>query len=79
MHLILCFLKKSLYDLAINQFSKANNELHDWDELKKEITYNLGNTYEAMGDKQKALTEYKKIYEQDIHFRDIVKKISESK
>lgn len=71
----LCFYKKGLFDLAINQFQKASGELHEWDELKKEIVYNLGAVYEAMGEKQKATTEYKKIYEQDIHFRDITKKI----
>lgn len=72
----LCFYKKRIYDLAINQLQKADKELYDWDDLKKEVIYNLGMIYEAIGDKQKALTEYKKIYEQDIHFRDISKKIS---
>lgn len=71
----LCFYKKGLHDLAINQFQKANAELHEWDELKKEVVYNLGTVYEAIGETQKALAEYKKIYEQDIYYRDIPKKI----
>lgn len=75
----LCFYKKGIHDLAINQFQKANNELHEWDEIKKEIVYNLGAVYEAMGEKQKALTEYKKIYEQDISYRDISQKITGTK
>lgn len=72
----LCFYKKAIYDLAINQFQKANNELHEWDDLKKEVIYNLGLVYETIGNKGKASAEYKKIYEQDIHFRDISRKIS---
>jgi len=72
----LCFYKKGIYDLAINQFKKAVEELYDWNKLKKEIIYNTGATYEAMGKKEKALAEYKKIYEQDINYRDISSKIS---
>ena len=72
----LCFYKKGIYDLAINQFQKANNQIKEWDDLKKEIVYNLGAVYATMGDKEKALTEYKKIYEHDINFRDISAKIS---
>lgn len=72
----LCFFKKGIHDLAISQFQKANSELHEWDELKKEIVYNLGVVYESLGEREKALAEYKKIYEQDIHYRDIAKKIS---
>lgn len=71
----LCFYKKGIYDLAINQFQKASSELHEWDEFKKEVIYNLGTVYEATGEKEKALTEYKKIYEQDISYRDIARKI----
>ena len=72
------FYQKKMYDLAANQFQKAIQDLHDWDETKKEIIYNLGMVYEAMGQKEKAIAEYKKIYEQDINYRDIAKKISQS-
>lgn len=72
----LCFYKKGIHDLAINQFQKATSELHEWDELKKEIVYNLGAVYEAMGEREKAVAEYKKIYEQDINYRDISQKIT---
>jgi tetratricopeptide (TPR) repeat protein len=71
-----CFYKRGIYDLAINQFQKAINELYEWDELKKDVVYNLGIVYEAMGSKEKAVTEFKKIYEQDIHYKDISKRIS---
>lgn len=72
----LCFYKKGIYDLAINQFLKVAGEMREWDELKKEIVYNLGSVYESAGEKEKAVTEYKKIYEQDINYRDISKKIT---
>lgn len=71
----LCFYKKGLNDLAINQFIKASSELYEWDELKKEVIYNLGTVYETMGEKEKALAEYKKIYAEDIHYRNIALKI----
>ena len=67
-----------MYDLAANQFQKAIQDLYEWDETKKEIIYNLGMVYEAMCQKEKAIAEYKKIYEQDINYRDIAKKISQS-
>ncbi len=72
----LCFHKKGLYDLAINQFRKADNQITEWNDLKKEIIYNLGIVYEAMGNREKGLTEYKRIFEHDINFRDISAKIS---
>ena len=45
------------------------------DNNKKEIIYNLGETYEQMGKKDEALTQFKKIYEVDINYRDVSKKI----
>ncbi len=74
----LCFAQKGMYDLAASQLQQAAAELHEWDELKKEIIYNLGSVYESMGQRDKALAEYKKIYEQDITYRDIAQKISQA-
>lgn len=74
----LCFYNKKMYDLSENQFKKAGEELYEWDDLKKEILYNLGLVYEAMGKTPQALDIYKKIYEQDITYRDIAQKISKA-
>jgi tetratricopeptide (TPR) repeat protein len=40
-----CFRKQGMKDLAIKRFSEAASELLAMDELKKEITYNLGLAY----------------------------------
>lgn len=72
----LCFFKKGLYDLAIKQFERALKDLREWSNVKKEVVYNMGTVYEQMGEKQKALEEYKKIYEQDINYKNIGEKIA---
>ena len=45
------------------------------DGVKKEITYNLATAYEALGDAEKATTEYKKIAAVDFGYRDVRQKI----
>jgi tetratricopeptide (TPR) repeat protein len=71
-----CFQQLDLHDLAIDQYAKAIEELPLMDGLKKEITYNLAAAYEAIGDMDKALTEYKKIAAIDFGFRDVRAKIT---
>ena len=50
-------------------------ELPMMDSLKKELTYNLAAAYEALGDVDKALAEYKKIAAVDFGYRDVRQKI----
>ncbi|MCK5655169.1 MAG: tetratricopeptide repeat protein [Candidatus Aureabacteria bacterium] len=71
----LCFKAKKMYDMAINQFKKAIQSLREMDTTKKEVIYNLGNVYEEMKEWDKAIEQYKKIYEVDINYRDIAQKI----
>ncbi len=71
-----CFHKLGLYDLAADQYTKAAEELPTMDSLKKDILYNLGQTYEAMGQHEKSITEYKKIAAVDFSFRDVRDKIT---
>ena len=40
------------------------------DQIKKNVTYHLGLTYEALGEHEKAVTEYKKIAAVDFGFRE---------
>jgi len=74
-YLGLCFRHQKMHDLAINQFQTAEKESVLMDNVKKDIIYNLGETYEQMGKKEEALTQYKKIYEVDINYRDVSNKI----
>ena len=71
-----CFQQLGLHDLAVDQYTKAAEELPTMDGLKKDILYNLGLTYEAIGQHEKAIAEYKKIAAVDFSFRDVRKKIT---
>ncbi|MBI5693496.1 MAG: tetratricopeptide repeat protein [Verrucomicrobia bacterium] len=71
-----CFKAKRLFDLAVAQFNSAKGELNTMDDAKKEIVYELGTCYEAMGKADAAIEEFKAIYSEDIGFRDVADKIN---
>jgi hypothetical protein len=48
------------------------------DELKKEITYNLGLVYEQTKQPDKALEQWKKIYDVDMGYRDVAARVEAS-
>lgn len=66
-----CFIELGLHDIAVEQFTKAIEELPGMDNLKKDLIYNLGRAYESMGEHDKAITEFKKIAAVDFGFRDV--------
>ncbi len=66
-----CFRKKKYYDLAADQYEAALKDLYVMDSFKKEVMYNLGRTYEEMGNVKEALDMYKVIFSEDIGFMDI--------
>ncbi len=71
-----CFEKKGMLDMAINRLEAAlaaGTGLVDGQ--TKDILYKLGNISEANGDRERALSFYKKIYETDIAYRDVAKKV----
>ncbi|MGF1452434.1 MAG: tetratricopeptide repeat protein [Opitutales bacterium] len=70
-------LHKGMGDLAVAQLASAKGETPIMNDLKKEIIYELGRAYEAAGDKDKAIAEYKEIYAADIGFRDVADKINQ--
>jgi tetratricopeptide (TPR) repeat protein len=72
-----CFHQLGLHDLAADQYRKALDELPMMDGVKKEITYNLGLTLEAMGHFDQAVAEYKKIAAVDFGFRDVRQRITQ--
>lgn len=71
-----CFQRKGMHDLAITQFRKALEQSSGLDDDTKDIIYNLGTTYEQMGNLVPAIDAFKKIYEVDISYRDIAQKIN---
>ena len=71
-----CFAHEGLHDLAIDQYIKAQAELPMMDGLKKDISYNLGNCLEQMGEIEKAVAEFKKIAAVDFAYKDIRQRIT---
>lgn len=67
---------RRMFDLAIQQFQTAKNELTVMDDLKKDVIYQLAECYEGMGRAEEAINEFKLIYSEDIGFRDVADKIN---
>ena len=79
LHLIgLCFEEKDMLDMAVRQLENAASKISKMNDTKKEILYDLGGVYEKMNEKAKALARYKEIYETDISYKDVSKKIEET-
>jgi tetratricopeptide (TPR) repeat protein len=70
------FRAKKIYDLAVMQFKSAKTDLTAMDDTKKEVIYELGSCYEAMGKPEEAIAEFKVIYGEDIGYRDVADKIT---
>ncbi|MBC7366938.1 MAG: tetratricopeptide repeat protein [Undibacterium sp.] len=70
------FKAKKIFDLAVMQFLAAKAELTEMNDAKKEVVYELGGCYEAMGKGEEAIAEFKAIYGEDIGFRDVGEKIT---
>jgi tetratricopeptide (TPR) repeat protein len=74
----LSFMQRGMLDFAVKYFALAESELPVMDDLKKEIVYNLGLAYEATSHPEKALDQWKKIYEVDMGYRDVASKVEAS-
>lgn len=73
-----CFLQKGLYDLAARQLEKAL-ELSPGlnSERGKAVVYNLGVLREKQGDLAAAKEQFMKVYEVDVGFRDVSRKVTQ--
>jgi tetratricopeptide (TPR) repeat protein len=74
----LAFLKRGMFDFAITRLALGESELPGMPDIKKEIVYNLGLAYEANGQSDKALEQWKKIYEVDMTYRDVGARVEAS-
>ena len=74
----LAFMKRGMLDFAVKQLALAESELPVMDEIKKEIIYNLGLVYEVTKKAEKALDQWKKIYEVDMSYRDVAARVEAS-
>lgn len=72
-----CFAAKGQLDMAIEQLEEALAQQSSMDKQKKETLYFLADTYEKVGNKEKARNCLKEIYQADINYRDVAKKIEQ--
>lgn len=70
-----CYASKNMTDMAIRQLEDADKELVMMDDTKKEILYMIGCLYETAGKKDKALENFKVIYEVDYGYKDVAAKV----
>jgi hypothetical protein len=64
-------------DLAVRSLQNALKEKAVFDEEKKGLIYVLGSVLEKMGKKEEAIEQFKQIYEVDIGYRDVARKVDE--
>jgi len=69
------FLRKKEYGLAEEQFNSALASLDPKANEHREVTYNLGITYESSGQRDKAIETYREIYSKDINYKDVKKRL----
>jgi len=72
-----CFAKRKMYDLAAKTLQNAIKEKPVFDEEKKDLIYNLGSVLESMDKKEEAIEQFKQIYEVDIGYKDVAKKVDD--
>lgn len=75
LNLGICFSSKQQYDLAAKQFSLGLSEIEVMNEIKKILLYQLGDTYDKMDKKEDAVKTFTQLYEADINFKDVTKRL----
>ena len=73
-----CYVTRNMNDLAAKTLSDAVAELTVMDATKKDLLYNLGSLYKTMGDREKSIDCFKKIYEVDYGYRDVASLVESS-
>ncbi|GBR75351.1 TPR repeat domain protein [Candidatus Termititenax persephonae] len=71
-----CYKELGRYDLAAAQFQKASAQIPESDlaERQKSLYY-TGLAYEALGEHQRALAVYTEIYNLDLHYKNIGRRL----
>ena len=71
-----CFAAKNQFDMAIEQFNRALEDMPTMNADKMFTLYHLGCTYDLMGKKKEALDCFKQIYAVDIKYLDVAERIN---
>ncbi len=72
-----CFARKNMNDMAARSLQEALKEKLVFDDEKKELVYVLGTILEKMGKREEAIEQFKQIYEMDIGYKDVAKKVDD--
>ncbi len=72
-----CFETKGFGDLAANEYEKALEGMAENDQRRREILYSLAALSEEAGDLERARTLYTRVYEVDVSFRNVAKKMEQ--
>lgn len=76
-YLAKCFEKKNMFDLAARRLQEVLKEKLTFDEEKKDLVYTLGCVFEKMGKKDDSIEQFKLIYENDMGYRDVAKRVED--
>jgi tetratricopeptide (TPR) repeat protein len=76
-YLAQCYAKRKMYDMSARMLQNAIKEKVVFDDEKKDLVYNLGCVLESMGKKEEAIEQLKLIYEIDIGYKDVAKKVDD--
>lgn len=70
-----CFQRKGFSDLAKKEYLRVLEGVQEIDERAKEVLYALGEIAEAAGQTDEARSNYARVYEVDIGYRDVAAKM----
>lgn len=76
-YLAQCLAKRNMNDMAAKTVQEALKEKPNFDAEKMELTYTLGTLFEKMGKKEEAIEQFKLIYEVDMGYKDVGKKVDD--
>ena len=72
-----CFAKKKLLDLAVQQYTSCLDMMDDdMSAEAKEVRYSRARVYEALGKTAEASTDYTRLVELDLGFKDAATRLS---
>ncbi|MEY2410104.1 MAG: hypothetical protein QOF48_2774, partial [Verrucomicrobiota bacterium] len=72
-----CLTAKGMFDMAARKFQEVLKEKVGFDDEKKEMIYALGVVLDKMGKKEEAIEQFKLIYEVDLSYKDVGKRVDD--
>ena len=75
LQMALCFAGKKEFEAALTHITRLAEKITVLDDFAKEVTYCFGRILEEKGDREAARTQFQKIYEEDISYRDVQKRL----